>query len=48
MDKKRAKKVLAMLDKINDEIVILGNIIIKSKLKPVPVPIKTKDRFRIR
>lgn len=47
MDKKQAKKVLAMLDKINDEINILGNIILKRKLKPVPVPIKTKDRFRI-
>ena len=47
MNSKEAKKVLLMLEKINREIDILGNIITKPKLKPIPVPVNQRKGFRI-
>lgn len=48
MNKDHAKKVLKMLDRLNQEIDLLGNIILKNKMKPIPVRIKIKDGFRTR
>ena len=48
MKSKQAKKVLMMLDRIGQEIDVLGNIILQRRIKTVPVPVKNKDRFKIR
>lgn len=47
MDRNHARKVLKMLDRINQEIDLLGNLILQNKTKPVPVPIKAKNRRSI-
>lgn len=46
MDMNQANRVLAMLDRINKEIDVIGNIILKRKVKPVPVPVRSKGGFR--
>ena len=47
MNRNRARKVLQMLDRLNQEIDYLGNIILQNKTKPVPVPAKAKNRRSI-
>jgi len=48
MTREHAKKVLMLLDRINQEIDILGNAIRTTKLNPMPVPVhgNVKNRFR--
>lgn len=36
-----------MLERLNQEIDVLGNLILQNKTKPVPVPIKVKNRRSI-
>ena len=46
MELREAKRVLEMLDRINREIDLLGNILVPKKTKPVPVMAKHRDRFK--
>jgi hypothetical protein len=46
MNKEKAKKALLMLDKINQEIDLLGNTIFNKTLKPAPIKVKSSDKFR--
>jgi len=48
MNSKQAKRVLMMLDRIGQEIDLLGNIILQRKIKPIPVIVKGKDRIKFR
>ena len=48
MNKIQAKKVLQMLDRIGQEIDILGNTILNNSLKPVPVSLNNTEKFRIK
>ena len=41
MNKEQAKKVLMMLNRINQEIDIIGNAILNKNLKPIPVRVKS-------
>jgi len=43
MNREKAKKLLQMLDRINQEIDVLGHMILKKKLKPAPIPVKGND-----
>lgn len=45
MNKEQAKKVLMMLNRINQEIDMLGNAILNKNLKPIPVRAKS-GRFK--
>ncbi len=47
MNKEHAKRVLMLLERINQEIDILGSAILKTKLNPIPVRVKgnVKSRF---
>jgi len=42
MNREQAKKLLKMLDRINQEIDLLGEMIVNNKLRHVPIPVKTK------
>jgi hypothetical protein len=44
MNREQAKKLLQMLDRIHHEIDILGQMILRNKLKPVPVHVKNKNK----
>ncbi|MCG8306724.1 MAG: hypothetical protein MI975_04975 [Cytophagales bacterium] len=44
MSKEHAKKILVILDRVNQELDLLGNIIMQNKLKPIPVPVEHKNR----
>ena len=46
MNKEQAKKVLKMLDRINQEIDLLGNTIFNPALKPAPIKVKSTGKFR--
>lgn len=48
MNKEQAKRVLLMLDRINQEIDLLGNTILNKSLKPAPVKVKITDKFRFK
>ena len=48
MNKKQVKKVLLMLDRISQEIDILGSTMFNASLKPVPIKVKSGDKFRIK
>ena len=48
MNKLQAKKVLLMLTRINQEIDLLGNIVLNKTLKPVPVKVKNTDKYRFK
>jgi hypothetical protein len=48
MNKKQVKKVLLMLDRINQEIDILGNMMFNASLKPVPIKVKDENKFRVK
>ena len=48
MNKIQAKKVLLMLDRISQEIDILGNTILNNPLKPVPMSVKNTEKFRFK
>ena len=48
MNKKQVKEVLLILDRINQEIDILGNMMFNASLKPVPIKVKSEDKFRIK
>ena len=48
MNKEQVKKVLLMLDRINQKIDILGNTMFNTSLKPVPIKVKSGDKFRIK
>ena len=45
MNKEQAKKVLMMLNRISQEIDILGNAFLNKSLKPIPVRVKS-GRFK--
>lgn len=47
MNKDNARKILKMLDRINQELDFLGNAILREKVEPVPVRVKNEDKFRI-
>jgi hypothetical protein len=47
MNTERAKNVLQMIDRISQEIDLLGKLILQRKLKPVPVPAKRKNGYGI-
>lgn len=48
MNKEQAKKVLRMLDRINQEIDFLGHTIFNTALKPAPVKVKSTDKFKFK
>lgn len=48
MNKEKAKKVLLMLDRINQEIDLLGNMIFNKALKPASIKVKSKDKIRFK
>ena len=43
MNRTQAKKVLQMLERINQEIDLLGNVILNKGLKHVPIPVKDQN-----
>ncbi len=48
MNKEQAKRVLVMLDRVNQEIDLLGSIILNKSLRPVPVKAKIANKFRFK
>lgn len=48
MNKVQAKKVLRMLERINQEIDLLGNVILNRKLKPSAIPVKRNNIPKIK
>ena len=48
MNKEQAKKILLMLDRINQEIDLLGNTILNKTLKPAPIRVKGTDKIRFK
>ncbi len=42
MDRMKAKRVLMMLDKLNNEIDLLGKILVNRGMKPIPVHVKVQ------
>jgi hypothetical protein len=48
MNKEQAKRALVILDRINQEIDVLGNSILNKSLKPAPVKVKITDKFRFK
>lgn len=48
MNKERAKRILLMLDRINQEIDVLGKTIFNKNLKPAPIKVKSTDKIRFR
>ena len=47
MNTERAKTILQKIDRISQEIDLLGKLILQRKLKPIPVPVKSKKGYRI-
>ena len=48
MNKEKAKKILMVLNRINQEIDILGNKLLNKQLKPAPVKVKSPGNFRFK
>lgn len=45
MKQSQLKKILQVLDKLNQEIDVLGNSVLKTPLKPMPIPVRTNKRL---
>lgn len=43
MNREKAKKLLQMLDRINQELDVLGHMILDKKLKPAPIRVKSRN-----
>ena len=48
MNKEQAKKILLMLDRINQEIDLVGNAILNKTLKPAPIGVKGTNKIRFK
>lgn len=48
MNRERAKTVLMKIERINQEIELLGNLILRNKLKPLPIPVKQRKGLGIK
>ena len=44
----QANKILKVLDRINAEVDLLGKIIFPQNSKPVAVPVRVNDRFKLK
>lgn len=48
MNKEQGKKILMMLDRINQEIDLVGNAILNKTLKPTPIGVKGTNKIRFK
>ncbi len=48
MDRLKAKSILAVLDKINNEIDLVGKILINNQLKPVPARVRAQSPLKFK